>query len=54
MIDLTPACQRTAAVLTNVTDDQLTASTPCEKMRLDELVAHVGHLAPAFTAAARM
>ena len=30
MIDMTSACQRTADVLANVTDDQLTAATPCE------------------------
>jgi uncharacterized protein (TIGR03086 family) len=53
MIDMTSACQRTAQVLANVSDDQLTASTPCEKLRLDDLVAHVGVLALAFTAAAR-
>jgi uncharacterized protein (TIGR03086 family) len=53
MIDLTSACQRTAQVLANVTDDQLSASTPCEKLPVDELVAHVGGLALAFAAAAR-
>ena len=53
MIDLTSACQRTADVLANVSDDQLTAPTPCENLRLDELVAHVGILAHAFTASAR-
>jgi uncharacterized protein (TIGR03086 family) len=53
MIDLTAACQRTAHVLANVTDEQLTATTPCEELRLDGLVAHVGGLAPAFAAAAR-
>jgi uncharacterized protein (TIGR03086 family) len=53
MIDFTSACQRTAQVLANVNDDQLTAPTPCENLRLDELVAHVGVLALAFTAAAR-
>ena len=52
MIDLTSACQRTADVLAAVTDQQLTLPTPCEKLRLDELVAHVGVLASAFTAAA--
>ena len=52
MIDLTPACQRTAGVLADVTDQQLSLPTPCEKLRLDELVAHVGMLASAFTAAA--
>jgi uncharacterized protein (TIGR03086 family) len=53
MIDLTPACKRTADVLMNVTDDQLNGTTPCEKLSLRDLVAHVGGLAPAFTAAAR-
>jgi uncharacterized protein (TIGR03086 family) len=51
MIDLTSACQRTADVLAGVTDEQLALPTPCEKLRLDELVAHVGMLASAFTAA---
>ncbi len=37
----------------NVTDGQLNGSTPCEKMSLRDLVAHVGGLALAFTAAAR-
>jgi uncharacterized protein (TIGR03086 family) len=53
MIDLTPACERTADVLANVADEQLTEPTPCEKLRLRDLVAHVGGLALAFTAAAR-
>ena len=39
-------------MLAGVTDQQLTLPTPCEKLRLDELVAHVGMLALAFTAAA--
>lgn len=53
MIDLTPACRRTADVLMTVTDSQLNAATPCEHMRLDELLVHIGGLALAFTAAAR-
>ncbi|HEX3548555.1 MAG TPA: TIGR03086 family metal-binding protein [Mycobacterium sp.] len=53
MIDLTPACLRTADVLTNVTDDALNGPTPCEKLRLRDLIVHVGGLALAFTAAAR-
>ena len=53
MIDLTSACQRTADVLADVTDEQLALPTPCEKLRLDELLAHVGGLASAFTAAGR-
>jgi uncharacterized protein (TIGR03086 family) len=53
MIDLTPACQRTANILSTVTDEQLSAPTPCENLRLRDLVAHIGVLARAFTAAAR-
>ncbi|HEX2212847.1 MAG TPA: maleylpyruvate isomerase N-terminal domain-containing protein, partial [Mycobacterium sp.] len=53
MTDFTAACQRTADVLAGVTDEQLTAPTPCENLRLDALVAHIGGLALAFTAAAR-
>jgi uncharacterized protein (TIGR03086 family) len=53
VIDFTPACQRTADVLANVTDDQLSAATPCEQMQMGDLVNHVGDLAKAFAAAAR-
>ena len=53
MIDLTPACKRTADVLMNVTDEQLSSLTPCQKLSLRDLVSHVGGLALAFTAAAR-
>jgi uncharacterized protein (TIGR03086 family) len=52
MINLTQACRRTSDVLAKVTDEQVSMSTPCEKLRLDELVAHIGGLALAFTAAA--
>jgi uncharacterized protein (TIGR03086 family) len=40
-------------MLANLTDDQLSGPTPCEKLRVRDLVAHVGGLALAFTAAAR-
>ncbi len=40
-------------MLVNVTDEQLNGPTPCEKLGLRDLVAHVGGLALAFTAAAR-
>jgi uncharacterized protein (TIGR03086 family) len=53
VIDLTPACQRTADVLANVTDDQLSIGTPCELMQMGDLVTHIGDLAKAFAAAAR-
>lgn len=52
MIDLTPACRRTADVLACVKDDQLNMATPCEKMRLGALIAHIGVLSLAFAAAA--
>jgi uncharacterized protein (TIGR03086 family) len=52
MTDISPACQRTADVLARVTDEQLDQPTPCEKLRLHELIAHIGMLAQAFTAAA--
>jgi uncharacterized protein (TIGR03086 family) len=52
MTDLTDACQRTAEVLGGITDEQLRLRTPCENLSLGDLVAHVGGLAMAFTAAA--
>jgi uncharacterized protein (TIGR03086 family) len=52
MTDLSPACRRTAQVLAAVTDEQLDLPTPCEKLSLGELIAHIGGLAMAFTAAA--
>ncbi|RDH77379.1 TIGR03086 family protein [Mycolicibacterium moriokaense] len=52
MMDLSPACRRTAALLAGVTDEQLTLPTPCEKLSLGDLIAHIGGLATAFTAAA--
>jgi uncharacterized protein (TIGR03086 family) len=53
MIDMTSACARTADVLVAVKEDQLDGSTPCEKLSLRELVAHVGGLGVAFAAAGR-
>jgi uncharacterized protein (TIGR03086 family) len=53
MIDLTLACQRTADVVANVPEEALDAPTPCEELRLSELLAHVGGLSLAFAAAAR-
>jgi uncharacterized protein (TIGR03086 family) len=52
MNDLTSACLRAADLLTGVTDDHLEAPTPCEKMRLGALIAHIGGLSRAFAAAA--
>jgi uncharacterized protein (TIGR03086 family) len=53
MIDMTSACRRTAHLLANVKEDQLNACTPCAKLSVGELLAHIGGLALAFTAAAR-
>src|ERR1700755_863918 len=53
MIDMTSACRNTTAVLTAVKDEQLDARTPCDRLALRELVAHVGGLGVAFSAAAR-
>ncbi|GAA1678457.1 TIGR03086 family protein [Mycolicibacterium murale] len=53
MIDLTPACRRTADVLADVADHHLDGPTPCPEMTVGDLVAHLGMLAVAFAAAAR-
>jgi uncharacterized protein (TIGR03086 family) len=52
MIDMTSACAGTTDVLAAVKEDQLDGATPCEKLTLRELVAHVGGLGVAFAAAA--
>ncbi|MBB5166568.1 uncharacterized protein (TIGR03086 family) [Mycobacterium sp. AZCC_0083] len=43
----------TTSVLAALKDDELDMRTPCEKLSLRELVAHVGGLGVAFAAAAR-
>jgi uncharacterized protein (TIGR03086 family) len=53
MIDMTEPCLHTAKILGHVADDQLAGPTPCERLTLSELVAHVGALGVAFAAAAR-
>ncbi|MHC9294624.1 TIGR03086 family metal-binding protein [Mycobacterium sp. LTG2003] len=53
MVDLTRACERTARLLSGVGDAELDGPTPCEKLTVGELVAHLGRLAVAFAAAAR-
>lgn len=53
MIDMTTAAARTAKLLDHVPDDRLAGPTPCERLNLGELVAHVGGLGVAFAAAAR-
>jgi len=53
MIDMTAPCLHTAKILGHVADDQLAGPTPCERLTLSELVAHVGDLGVAFAAAGR-
>ncbi|MFC9790893.1 TIGR03086 family metal-binding protein [Rhodococcus sp. NPDC127528] len=53
MLDLEPAARQMIRLLEGVTDDQLSAPTPCEETTLGALVDHVGGLSTAFTAAAR-
>jgi uncharacterized protein (TIGR03086 family) len=53
MIDMTASCLRTAKLLDGVADEQLAGPTPCERLTLSELVAHVGDLGAAFAAAGR-
>ncbi|MGH3503273.1 MAG: TIGR03086 family metal-binding protein [Nocardioidaceae bacterium] len=50
--DLAPAAQRMEELLIGVTDEQLTAATPCVDYTLGDIIDHVGGLAQAFTMAA--
>ncbi len=52
MLDLRSATDALTALLDNVTEDQLTAPTPCNESRLGDLIDHVDGLSMAFTAAA--
>lgn len=52
MFDLAPATQALTAVVAGITDDQLTAPTPCVGFRVADLLDHVDGLALAFTEAA--
>jgi uncharacterized protein (TIGR03086 family) len=52
VVDLEPAAQRTAALITDVPDGLLDGPTPCPEYTLGDLLDHVGGLALAFTAAA--
>jgi uncharacterized protein (TIGR03086 family) len=53
MIDFSPACKRTSELLTNITDADLAATTPCADFSVGDVVHHLGGLALAFAAAAR-
>jgi uncharacterized protein (TIGR03086 family) len=52
MFDLTPAADRLAEVVRNVTDGDLKAPTPCPEYTVGDLVDHVNGLSVAFTMAA--
>jgi uncharacterized protein (TIGR03086 family) len=51
-LDLEPAAQRMADLISGIGDDQLDRPTPCPDYTLGDLLDHVGGLALAFTAAA--
>jgi len=53
MIDLTSACDRMTALLKCVTDDQLSAPTPCAGYTVADLVEHVDMVSRGFAALAR-
>ncbi len=52
MLDLGPAARQLASLLQGITDDQLTAPTPCDEITLGDLIDHIGGLSQAFTGAA--
>src|ERR1700761_5632891 len=52
-IDLGPAARQLAGLVTNVSDGQQAAPTPCPHYQVADLLEHIGTLAQAFTAAAR-
>jgi uncharacterized protein (TIGR03086 family) len=53
MLDLGPAAQRMADLVSRVPDDALGRPTPCENTTLGDLLDHVRTLSAAFTAAAK-
>jgi uncharacterized protein (TIGR03086 family) len=50
-VNLTPAVDRLASLISGVSDDQLAGPTPCPAYTLGDLIDHVGGLALAFNAA---
>ncbi|MEV6237255.1 TIGR03086 family metal-binding protein [Lentzea sp. NPDC051838] len=52
MFDLTPAADRLAGLVRNVTDGDLKAPTPCPDYTVGDLLDHVNGLSVAFTMAA--
>lgn len=53
MMDLTPATELTATIVTAVSDDDLQRPTPCSEMTVEALLGHLHGLAVAFGDAAR-
>lgn len=53
MIDMTAACDRMAALLKSVADDELGASTPCAGYTVADLIEHIDMVSRGFTALAR-
>jgi uncharacterized protein (TIGR03086 family) len=51
-LDLTPATDRLATLVSAVRDDQLSSPTPCEEMDVATLLDHIAGLSLAFTLAA--
>ena len=52
-IDFEPATTTLRALVASLTDEQLTAPTPCTEYAVGDLVEHIGGLATAFAGAAR-
>jgi uncharacterized protein (TIGR03086 family) len=52
VIDLVPAARRTGALVAGISDELLSAPTPCPQYTLGDLLDHVDGLAQAFTNAA--
>ncbi|MBC2933330.1 TIGR03086 family metal-binding protein [Nocardioides sp. zg-1228] len=52
LVDLAPAAEQLADVVVDVTDDQLSAPTPCEGRTVGQLLQHLVGLTLAFRAAA--
>jgi uncharacterized protein (TIGR03086 family) len=52
-IDLGPVARQLADLVTNVSDAQHAAPTPCPQYQVADLLEHIGTMAQAFTAAAR-
>ena len=53
MIELHPAAQRVASLVTSVGDDQLDLPTPCPDQCVGDLIDHIGVFAVRFAATAR-